>query len=369
MKSPGHPFAISCAFALGVCPAFPAGVAALKQQAFHRDSSATAVAYSRIIDSHGPYLRLVSGRKNVDILRWELAARVEVPDGIPASIRENADIEPLRHALADLREFSQRYPRSAPLLEKQVAALAAHVGRYDAGEVRFEGEWISKVDLAGIQEARNRQEEAKELAEVENRVFDGSQRDLGLILHDGRWMTRQEIERLSPDTPTLLSRAMEPLWNGDLDGARFAVKNLGDIASSQSGAPKVRTERLQTVVRNLFAAEARVDRQAILHTAEGHKASVHDKNAEKWQQPNAFGTLRNGVARDSLRQAAETRQAAADALATCRRELLDRLHETEGVMQDFSKLREQQVAMILNAAVRAVGGRHFTDADFRPASP
>ena len=86
MKLPVHPRFIAFSLAVGMNVAQATGVAALKDQPYHRDISAQPVVYSRIIDSHGPYLRLVSGNKNVDILRSKMVARVEVADGIPDSI-------------------------------------------------------------------------------------------------------------------------------------------------------------------------------------------------------------------------------------------------------------------------------------------
>ena len=57
------------------------GVAVLKEQSFHRDSTATPVVYLRIIDSHGPYLRIVTSRGNVDIHRSKLADYIEDVEG------------------------------------------------------------------------------------------------------------------------------------------------------------------------------------------------------------------------------------------------------------------------------------------------
>ncbi|MEY3895082.1 MAG: hypothetical protein RLZZ214_601 [Verrucomicrobiota bacterium] len=367
MKSPGQPIAIVCAFAWGVCGARSAGVAAIKEQTFHRDSSAKAVVYSRIIDSRGPYLRLVSGGVNIDITRSKMVARIEMPDGIPESIMEEEDIAPLRETLADVRAFATRYPSSARLMAQQIAALDSYVSRFEAGDVRHEGAWMSRNQFAGIEETRRREAAAVARAEVEKRVFEAGQRDKGLMLSDSKWMTKVETERRPPEAPTELSDSIEPLWNGDLDAARFAVKNLAILAARQTGAPKVRTERLMSAVRNLFQAETNLTNQIIARAGEAHEAAKHDRNAKKWLIPNAFGTIHKDASRDSLRKAAEIRQQSADALAARRRELREQLREIETVSADFQKLREQRVALILGAAARAVTARHFTEAELRPA--
>lgn len=366
MKSPFYFVAI--ALALGGCDARAAGVAALKEQTFHRDSTARAVAYSRIIDSRGPYLRIVSGGRNIEILRSNLVARIELPDGIPHSIMEEEEIAPLRELLNDVRNFTARYPRSIPVLKQQYGALVNHVSRFDIGDVRFEGAWISRSELMGIQESRKRENEASEHMEVEKRVLEATRRDQGLVLHDGKWMTKRQSEQHPVDSPTELSDSIEPLWNGDLDSAKFAVKNLTTLASRQTGAPKVRTERLLAAVRNLYLAEARLTQRLIARSTETRAAAVQDENAEKWLVPNGFGTIHQEASEDARRKAAEIRQRSAQELARSKRELLDHLRELEVVASDFGKLREQRVVLILNAAARAVGGRQFTETEWRPAS-
>ena len=150
--NPGPTFraAMTCALTLaaGASGLNAAGVAVLKEWSFHRDCSARPVVYSRIIDSHGPYLRLVTGSGNVDILRTKLADYLEVPQSIPSRLMEEKDIASLRAALAAMNGFSARYPMSAPVLEPARKALSAHVALFDAGEVRFEGAWMERSELA-----------------------------------------------------------------------------------------------------------------------------------------------------------------------------------------------------------------------------
>lgn len=204
---------------------------------------------------------------------------------------EEKDISRLRSTLGALKDFTARYPQSMGLLKPQIAELTAHICLFDAGEVRFESRWISRDELTAILEIRQREYETSELAEVEKRVYDGSQRDKGLMLHDGKWMTVRQTLQLPPESPTQLSESMEPLWNGDLEGARCAVGFLNELASQQTGAPKVRTERLITVVRNLFRAEANLTQRIIASTRESYEASIQDKNAKAWLKPNGFRTI------------------------------------------------------------------------------
>ena len=294
-----------------------------------------------------------------------MVARVEVADGISATITEEKDIAPLRGILETLKEFTARYPQSEGLLKSQIGALTAHIRHFDDGKVRFEGLWMSQTELAEILKSRLLDYEAGERVEVEKRVFDGYQRDKGLVLHDGKWMTRQEVGKLPPESPTELSECITPLWNGDLEGARSAVNFLSNLANKQTGAPKVRTERLISVIRNLFLAESRLTQRILASTRESYDASLQDENAKAWLKPNGFGTIHYDAHRDSSEKAAEIRQRSADGLAQCKQALRTQLVESEIVARDFSKLREKRVAMILSAAVNAVSSRHFTQDEFQ----
>lgn len=356
MKSRNPLLPTAGALALAVCTAQAVGVAALKEQPFHRDSSARAFVYSQILDSRGPHLRLVGSRRNVEILRTHLVARIELPEAIPDRLLEEHDVTPLRELLTDVRNFTTRYSRAEPVLRPYYDSLRGHINRFDAGNVRFEGNWMTRKELASIRETRRRELQVERELEVESLIVEASRRDQGL--------DHPSAQAQSPESTTELSDAIEPLRNGDLEGAKFAVQNLSALASLQSGAPKVRTERLLATVRNLYRAEARVTQRIIASAAETHAAAVHDKNAKAWLIPNSFGTSHPEAARDSRRKAVEIRQRSADDIAACKNELLGQLREIEVVTEDFIKLREQRVGRTLKIAARAVGGRHFPPAEF-----
>lgn len=356
MKSRNPLFLTASAFALAVCTAQAVGVAALKEQPFHRDSAASAVIYSHIVDSRGPHLRLVGARQNVEILRTHLVARIDLPETMPPNLLEEHEIAPFREVLTDVRNFTARYSRSAPVLEPYYDSLCNHIHRFDAGEVRFEGNWMTRKELSAIREARQHDLQAEQRLEVETFAVAASRRDQGL--------EKSATKAPSPESPTELSAAIEPLWNGDLAGAKFAVQNLTRLASQQSGAPKVRTERLLASVRNLFLAESRVTQRIIASAAENQAAARHDKNAKEWLTPNGFGTTHPEAARESRAKAAEIRRKSAAGIAACKQELREQLQETETVTHDFIQLREQRAGLILKAATRAVGARHFFAAEF-----
>lgn len=369
MRPPGHLVAALLFSLWSAGEAWSAGVAVLKEQTFHSDASARPVVYTRIIDSNGPYLRIVHGGSTLDILRSKLVARVELPDGVPGMIREEGDIAPLRETLAALRAFAGKYPQSLSLLEKTIRSLAGHVAAFDAGEVRFEGVWITKDELARLLEERRRREEELGRAEVEKRIFEAAQRDKGMVFHDGRWMTPAEAERIPPEAPTELSEALAPLGNGDLEGARLAIGNLAELSARRTGAAKVRIERLLKAVRNLSLSETRLAARRIAATAEEADAAAQDHNAREWLKPNAFGTVNTEGVRASREKAEQIRSRSAEETRAARGELLEHLKEVDHVTADFHQLREHRVALTLGRAVRDTARRHFTPEEFRPAFP
>ena len=345
------------------------GVAILKNQVYHRDSTATALAYSEIIDSRGPYLRLVMGEESVNVFRSKLVDRIEVPRTIPENIEKEADVSDLRTAEQELGAFAKKYQNSVPLLEGTIKAIGAHIAKFDGGQIRFEENWMSKERKAEILAERKVVADADELVEIEKRVFAAAQRDKGLILYRGRWMTREQIEQLPATSATELSDSIAPLMNGDLTGAKFSVENLNRLAAKQTGEPKVRTQRLSSLVRNLFRAETRLVNQTIVGEGLAYQASKREKNADEWMKPNFFGTVNKNAAEEARKEAKSISARRAEELADCRRELMAQLKQSDRVVEDFHKLKELRVVLILDMAVRRVAARHFSKEEFTPVIP
>lgn len=344
-----------------------AGVAVLKEQTFHRDSSAKAVTYLRIIDSHGPYLRIVNGSRNIDIQRSKMVNHIEVPDQIPQTILEEKDLADLRESLAEMTKFSTRYPHSAQLLESLIAALSGHLARFDAGEVRFEGDWMTRAELVEVRESQQRIAEIRRRHEIEQLVFDEAQQENGLVLVDGKWMTEQEARERPPSARSELSDAIWPLINPEIEGARITLQNLSTLAARQNGIIKVRTERLHSVIKNLFIAEFQLSRQTIAFNAAAAQAAAHERHAKHWLKPNGFGTIRKDAARDSQERAMAVRSQANQQLAACHEQLLTQLHEAAIVSDDFRKLHEHRVALTLEKTVRKIAARRIPGGEFHPS--
>jgi len=374
MKSPGFHFlrvSAVCllAFVVGVSGVRAAGVAVLKEWDFHRDSTAKPVVYLRIIDSHGPYLRLVTRRGNLDIPRSKLANQVEVPDFIPSRIVEEGDAVSLRTHLAAIRKFSARYPLSAALLEPPADALAGHLARFDAGEVRFEGSWMARNDLDSLLADRRRDVESARKREIEHVVLSEAQQEREFVMHNGEWVPEAELRNRPPSARTELSDTLWPLLNPDIEGARMVLGNLTFLADGQTGAAKVRTRRVHAVIRNLFLAEFRLSRQIIAGSAATAEAAAHERSAKQWLKPSAFGTDRADEVRKSLAKAEEVKSRSSQQLAACRAALLDQLHEADNLTVDLYQLREHRAALVLAEALRSIASRNFPSGEFKSKLP
>jgi len=365
--APCAAFALTASLML--CDVRAAGVAVLKEQPFHRDSTAVPVTYLQIICSTGPYLRIVNDNRNIDVLKSKLVNYIEVPDGIPATLMEEKELADLRESLADMKKFSSRYSLSAPYLKSQIAVLSGHLARFDAGEVRFEGDWLTRHEFAIVLESRKIEQDARRQHDVEKLVFDEAQKEKGLVLVHGKWMTEQEAQNRPPTEHTELSDALWPLLSYDIEGARVALQNLAILASSQNGAIKVRTQRLHTVIKNLFLAESQLCKQIITSNAAAAKAEEHERRAKQWLKPNAFGTIQKDAARDSQARASALRSQADQQLTACRAELLAQLREADIVTLDFHNLLEHRVALMLGETVRIISARNITLGEFRPSFP
>lgn len=352
-----------------VFPASSAGVAVLKAQPFHRDFTAVPVAYQRIIDSRGPWLRIVTSRGNVEIGRSKLAGWIEFPGPLPDSVMVEKDVAWFRGTLDLMKRFSARYPASAPLLEPEIVSLHAQLARFDAGEVRVEGRWITRGDYQALLHHRAALAEASRRMEIEEVIRNEAREDEGMVRRNGEWVSAEAVEQGSPVARTELSDCLWPLLNPDSEGAKLALEKLGTVVAARSGAAKVNAGRLQTAIRGVFTAETELARRLITGAGTRAEAARHESNASGWSKPNAFGTRRDEEVENSLVQAAVLRSKAAAELDEARQSLRERLRELDLLTADHFQQGEHRVALILGETVRTISARRFPDGSFDPAFP
>ena len=154
-----------------------------------------------------------------------------------------------------------------------------------------------------------------------------------------------------------LSHELLPLQKLDLPNAKLAVENLTKLAASQSGGAKVKTERLATVIKNLFTAEYQVEDAVKAGLKSGVEARNQERNAQQWMRPNVWGRVNISAARQAVAKANDIRNKAAQRTADARQNLVGQLRETDSVTDDFGKNQEFEVALVLAGMCEAVAAR------------
>ncbi len=165
------------------------------------------------------------------------------------------------------------------------------------------------------------------------------------------------------------TQALAPLQQPDLAHAKQAVANLTQLATTQAAADRLKTQRLATVIKNLFTAEYQLtDALAAGRHREG-QALRQERSSREWMTPNAFGRTNDSAAKVALEQAAELRATAAQRIAEAQHQLVAQLQETDSVMADFDQIQAREVVLVLAAASATVNERSLARGAFSSAFP
>jgi hypothetical protein len=332
------------------------GVAILKEQPFHRDLTARAVVYRQIIDSGGPWVRIVTDLGNIEIGRSKLAAWIEMPGPFPGSVAEERDIAWYRQTLGLMERFAARYPRSAGLLEWEIASLRGHLARFDAGEIRVDRQWLTRSEHMRLMFSRDALAAAARKREIEQWL-------------QGKVVADEGMTPTDPSARTALSDCLWPLIHPDAANAKLATANLESLAASGNGTRKLQAERLLAAIRNGFKAEHGLSQCMLSNAAAIAEAVRHEKHAKEWSEPNAMGTVRDEEAKLSLSKAARLRDDAAVRLEQHRAALREQLAEMDLLTADHFQQGDHRVALVLGETVRAIAARRFPDGSYEPTFP
>ena len=166
-----------------------------------------------------------------------------------------------------------------------------------------------------------------------------------------------------------LAGELVPLQRPDLANAKLAVDNLATLAATQTGAAKVKTERLAVAVKNLFSAEHQILEAVLAGRKSARKAAEYEHASQEWMKPNAFGRVNDDAARQAVAQAADLRAEVARRVTAAQQQLVRQLQETESVVQDFYKLQEFEVARVLAETAATVEQRSLPEDWPRSFSP
>ena len=244
---------------------YAAGVAVFKDQAFHADASANPIAYVQFVETPGPIIKINTGKKELIIEKSKYAARVEVLSEMPPTIASEFDIAPIRKSLADLSDFVKRYPKSAPILQGHITALGGHISKFDAGNIRYNGDWITRQSYAAIQEKNQTvidEIRKQDLATAENNrirrekeeTFALEQRSKGLEQYGDEWLPLAEVCKLR-ERDAKIAKAWASIRDKTVyDGiySIFQVTDDGMLIQFRSG--QIRQGGVNTDLAFLFGA-------------------------------------------------------------------------------------------------------------------
>jgi hypothetical protein len=214
------------------------GIAAIKEQPFHSDASATVVAYTALVDDRMYSIKINTGLKEFAFERTKLAGRVEFLLSLPQDIRTEAELASVRLALKDSSSFSTRFPKSAPMLTNQIAALAAYIDSFEQGARRIGGQWVDKKTIQELERAEMEKAveaknvEAKRLAEV-----DRVERARSTELQNVARLKAEEAVRADQarnKSMNLQNQALEALRNGDSISAASLLTQACKASTSTS---------------------------------------------------------------------------------------------------------------------------------------
>ena len=204
-----YPVLLISLFTLFPSLVFGAGLAAIKEQSFHQDAGANIVVYSELKES-GPSVKIETTNRTFTIERQKLAGKIEVISTLPANITSDTELEPVRKTAKEYRDFTTRFPKSAPLLSQHITALDTCIKEFEGGKARYNSEWMPKEQVLAAkqkeEQSRNEEVAAIKRKYEEKRAFEESQKAKGLAKYDGKWLPADEVRRIVERDQAILDK-------------------------------------------------------------------------------------------------------------------------------------------------------------------
>lgn len=179
------------------------GIAVVKQHAFHADDTAKPFVFQSVEDGGTVWIFTTSAQR-LRYVKSNLIFFVDLPERFPDQIVKPEDIEPIRSKIQEIRDFSTRFPKAAPFLQKHLQLIDQLVAKYDSGKVKTGGQWITRHEYE--EQISAAAAKAKEEADIRMREldkkraerieFENIQRSKGLVEYNGEWYTPQEANKL-----------------------------------------------------------------------------------------------------------------------------------------------------------------------------
>ena len=151
------------AFLILASGAFAQGVFVFKNQNFHPDSSAQAFRYSKV-EKAPPVVWVIADGRRMRVESKQFHTWLPLPPSIPNSISSEAEIKRFKGEYLEAERFYNRFNAARPLMEEWLTKKKVVLDKLEAGEIRYQGEWMSN---AQFQQSLVREEQERERRRME----------------------------------------------------------------------------------------------------------------------------------------------------------------------------------------------------------
>jgi hypothetical protein len=130
------------------------GVVVWKEQPFHNDKTARAFAFDSMKRS-GLITWFYNGTVNKSFEPHTFVQHIRFPQWPPGEIVAQEDFDSLKFKLGELESFANKYPNAAGYLEGMIGSMREAVSKFSAGNVFFNGAWVTRSEHAKLVSQRN----------------------------------------------------------------------------------------------------------------------------------------------------------------------------------------------------------------------
>jgi len=121
------------------------GILIWKEQPFHRDSTATAVLYSKS-QLLGPVTQFYVNGQPKSFTDGQFYRNIDFLDTAMVKFTEEAEYNLLKRSYQELAAFTNQYPKALPLLAERLGRMEAIIRGFDDGKVFYNSKWMARVE-------------------------------------------------------------------------------------------------------------------------------------------------------------------------------------------------------------------------------
>lgn len=226
-----------------------AGIALVKPQAWSNDSQATVLEFLDFADHTGYYEFRTSRSPKYQVATSKIVKLVIFPQA-QSSLSSAGERAALQSVIDDFAALSARFPSAARQLNAAAAILKADAAKYDAGNVKQDGSWVTRSAYSN--------QKAQELANLvrPELIAEPNIRDIDLSTNQ-YYVGLQELAKSDP--------SVKPV----VDGVRSLYQSLvrkadRDDLLNQLNSPTLGFDEASALVSKLKALQPGEDARASL---------------------------------------------------------------------------------------------------------